>query len=80
MEDFTSSSLSLSFSPCEDRVCSQLPIINDDVIERNKSFQFMLERTPKLHQGIKLNNSTGTLILLNDDNGMYGYPHISFIF
>ena len=77
MEDFTSSSLSLSFAPCEAIACSLLPIINDDVIERNKWFHFMLERTPQLHQGIKLNNSTETLNLLNDDNGMYTL-HISF--
>ena len=76
VEDFTSSSLSLSFAPCEARACSLLPIINDDVIERNKSFQFMMERTPQLQERIKLKNSTGTFILL-DDNGMYT-PNISF--
>ena len=47
-----------------------LPIINDDVIERNKSFQFMLQRTPDLDERIKLDPTIGNLTILNDDNGM----------
>ena len=47
-----------------------LPIINDDVIERNKSFQFMLQRTPDLDERIKLDPTIGSLTILNDDNGM----------
>ena len=70
VEDFTISSLSLSFPPCEAQACSKLPIINDDVVERNKSFVFMLESTPELQERIKLTPLTGVLVLLNDDNGM----------
>jgi hypothetical protein len=69
-EDFTYSSLNLSFNACEQTACHMLPIINDDVIERNKSFQFMLQRTPDLDERIKLDPTIGNLTILNDDNVM----------
>ena len=69
-DDLITSSLILSFVPCKIQSCAALPIINDDIIERNKSFYYMLERTTDLDERIKLDSTVGELVILNDDNGM----------
>ena len=64
----------VSFTSCETQSCAALPIINDDIIEGNKSFYYMLERTADLDERIKLNSTVkGKLVILNDDDGML--PH-----
>ena len=69
-DDLTTSSLILSFVPCQIQSCAALQIIDDDIIERNKSFYYMLERTIDLDERIKLDSTVGELVILNDDNGM----------
>ena len=69
-DDLTTSSLILSFVSCEAQSCAALEIIDDDIIERNKSFYYMLERTVDLDERIKLDSTVGELVILNDDNGM----------
>ena len=69
-DDLTASSVILSFACCDTQSCAALPIINDDIIEGNKSFHYMLERTPDLDERIKLDSTVGKLVILNDDNGM----------
>ena len=60
----------VSFAHCDTQSCAALPIINDDIIEGNKSFHYMLERTADLDERIKLDSTVGELVILNDDNGM----------
>ena len=68
-DDLTASSLILSVVPCKAQICAALPIINDDIIESNKSFYYTLERAADLDERINLDSTGGELLILNDDNG-----------
>ena len=59
----------ITFLPFERRACSRIFIFDDDIAERNESFQFSLKRTADLDGRIRLNSSPGE-ILIEDNDGI----------
>ena len=65
-DDLITSSLILSFVQCDIQSYVALQIIDDDIIERNESFYFMLERTVDLDERIKLDSTVGELLITSN--------------
>ena len=62
-----------AFDTCETRRCTEIPIVNDMVVELNESFLVILERTHDLDSRITLNPVNGAVEIIDDD-GMYTIP------
>lgn len=62
-----STSLSLSFAPCDMRACVSLPLKDNDIAERVRSFAIFLDRRFELDKRITLDSFIGELIIFDDD-------------
>ena len=60
----------LAFDKCETRRCTEMPIVNDTIVESTESFFVTLERTPGLDSRITLNPVIGEVEIV-ENNGMY---------
>ena len=89
-EDFiASSSLTLSFAPCEMKACYNLTLEDNKIAEKLKLYPIFLERTVDLHESIRVDPFIGELIIFDDDgtltpcttlsNIMFHTTHISII-
>ena len=63
----------LIFSSCEERACTFVSFVDDDVLEENESLTISLVRTADLDQRIILSSESEEVIILNDD-GMLTTP------
>ena len=59
----------LSFDACETRHCTEIPIVNDMIVEVSESFFVTLERTPGLDDRITLAPVNGGIEII-EDNGV----------
>ena len=60
----------LAFDTCETRHCTEIPIVNDMIMESTESFFVTLERTPGLDSRITLDPVNGEVEIV-ENNGMY---------
>ena len=63
----------LNFSSCEERACTPVIIVDDDIPEKNESLAISLVRTADLDQRIILSSESEEVTILNDD-GMLTTP------
>ena len=57
----------LAFDACETRKCTEVPIVNDAIMEMTESFLITLERTPGLDSRIDLDPVNGVVEIIDDD-------------
>ena len=73
------SSKNLTFGPCDTRQCTEIPIVDDMIVElTDESFFITLERTPGLDSRITLDPVDGE-IEITDDDGVYMFPHMQVL-
>ena len=68
--DYVNVSTILAFGKCDTRQCTEIPIVDDMIVEMNKSFFVTLERTSGLDSRIRLNPVEEEVEIINDD-GVY---------
>ena len=73
--DYDNISEILAFDTCDTRQCTEIPIVDDMIVELTESFFVTLERTPGLDSRITLDPVDGK-IDITDDDGVYMFPHI----
>ena len=67
--DYIPLSQLLSIPDCEHKVCVNVTINDDDIMEGTEAFLILLERSPSLpFPGIKLNTSQAEITLLDSDD------------
>ena len=66
------SSKNLTFAASDTRQCTEIPIVDDMIVELTESFFVTLERTPGLDSRITLDPVDGE-IKITDDDGVYYY-------
>ena len=57
----------LRFDACETRKCTEIPIVNDTIVEMTESFFITLERTRGLDFRINLDPDNGVVEIIDDD-------------
>ena len=57
----------LIFSSCEERACTSVFFVDDDILEENESLTISLVRTADLDQRIILSSESEEVTILNDD-------------
>ena len=67
--DYVSVSEILEFDACDTRQCTEMPIVDDMIVELTESFFVTLERTPGLDSRITLDPVDGE-IEITDNEGM----------
>ena len=67
--DYVSVSTTLEFGSCDTRQCTEIPIVDDMIVELTELFFVTLERTPGLDSRITLDPVDGE-IEISDDDGM----------
>ena len=65
--DYGNESTLFAFDMCETRRCTEIPIVNDMIVELTESFLVILERTPGLDSRITLNPINGAVEIIDDD-------------
>ena len=68
----------LLFQPNQRRVCVNIPIEDDDMVEQTESFTIILRGTQDLHESIRLTQTNGYVVIIDDD-GRLKNGHISCI-
>ena len=67
-DDFISVNQELTFEPLQNRVCVNVTIVNDEVVELTESF-FAVIKPEKMHSHIDLDPRTSTeFFIINDDS------------
>ena len=77
--DYINVSTILAFDTCDTRQCTEIPIVDDMIVELTESFFVTLERTPGLDSRITLDPVDGE-IEITDDDGVYMFPHMQVLF
>ena len=57
----------LLFQPNQRRVCVNIPIEDDDMVEQTESFTIILRGTQDLHEAIRLTQTNGFVVIIDDD-------------
>ena len=57
----------LEFDTCDTRQCTEIPILDDRIVERTESFFVTLERIPGLGSRITLDPVNGEIKIIDDD-------------
>ncbi|CAI8019901.1 hypothetical protein GBAR_LOCUS11921 [Geodia barretti] len=80
--DYSAVLATLSFQPCFTLQCVTIAITDDSIPEPDESFSLILERSPGLDSRITLASSTGSVLILNDDDFLCtasGVPEVTVI-
>ena len=62
--------LVLPFAPCDKRICVDVPIVDDEIVENVDTFEVSLQRPPGLDSRITLSPVDG-IIDISDNDGKY---------
>ena len=73
--DYDNASTILTFGACDTRQCTEIPIVDDMIVEMTESFFVTLE---SLDSGITLDPVDGEIEIIDDD-GVYICPHMQVI-
>ena len=65
--DYDSISEILGFGPCDTRQCTEIPKVDDKIVELTESFFVTLERTPGLDSRITLDPVDGEIEIIDDE-------------
>ena len=65
--DYDSISEILGFGSCDTQQCTEIPIVDDMIVELTESFFVTLERTPGLDSRITLDPVDGEIEITDDD-------------
>ena len=67
--DYMAPSTILMFDECdrELRLCGNVTIVDDDVVEQNESFSVTLKKTPDLDDRITLTRVNGMIHIIDND-------------
>ena len=76
--DYNHVSTIVAFDTCDTQRCTEIPIVDDMIVELTESFLITLERTPGLVSRITLNPVDGE-IEITDDDGVYTFPHMQVL-
>ena len=60
----------LAFGACQDRYCLDIPIINNNEVEKDKTFRVTVGRTTDLDRRVIVNPTRADITIVDDD-GMY---------
>ena len=60
----------LSFAPCDKRICVDVPIVDDEIVENDESFEVTLQRPPGLDTTITLAPVDG-VVEISENDGKY---------
>ena len=60
----------LPFAPCDKRICVDVPIVDDEIVENVDTFEVTLERPPGLDSSITLVPVDG-IVEISDNDGKY---------
>ena len=69
----------LLFQPNERRVCVTIPIEDDDMVEQTESFTVILRGTQDLHEAIRLTQTNGFVVIIDDDGTLITVIFITVI-
>ena len=69
--DYYSASTILTFGACDTQQCTEIPLVDDVIVELTESFFVTLERTPGLDSRITLDPDNG-VVEITDDDGVRG--------
>ena len=78
--DYDNISEILEFGSCDTRQCTEIPIVDDMIVELTESFFVTLERTPDLDSRITLDPVDGGIEITDNDGVYYYHAHTSNIF
>ena len=78
--DYVSVSTILAFGTCDTQQCTEIPIVDDIIVELTESFFITLEWTPGLDSRITLDPVDGEIEITDDDGVYYYHAHTSNIF
>ena len=78
--DYVSVYTILEFDTCDTRHCTEIPIVNDMIVELTESFFVTLERTLGLDSRITLDPVNGEIEITDDDGVYYYHAHTWNIF
>ena len=73
--DYDSISEILEFGSCATQQCTEIPIVDDMIVELTESFFVTLERTPGLDSRITLDPVDGAIEITDDDGVYYYHTH-----
>ena len=65
--DYQLSSTILAFGACDTRLCVEIPIVDDEVVEWTESFTVTLERRSDLNSRITLDPVDGVVEIIDSD-------------
>ena len=57
----------LNFTACEEIACTNISIVDNEIVEKNKSFTISLEKTTDLDKRISLSPDRKQVTILDDD-------------
>ena len=60
----------VQFAPCDKRICVEVPIVDDETVEKLESFNITLERTPDMDINITLDQVVG-VVEITENDGKY---------
>ena len=73
--DYVSVSTIVEFDECDILQCTEIPIVDDMIVELTESFSVTLERTPGLDSRITLKPVDGEIKIYDDDGTQYTFRH-----
>ena len=73
--DYNHTSYNLTFDTCDTRQCTEIPIVDDMIVELTESFFVTLEKTPGLDSRITLSPVNGEIEITNNDGVYYYHAH-----
>ena len=74
--DYIHVSIILEFDACDTRKCTEIPIVNDTILELTESFFVTLESTPGLDERITLAPIDGVIAIVDDGKQANVQVHI----
>ena len=66
--DYIVYSKELSFSPCDMVQCKEVVIIDDKTVEKDESFDLILERLPGISRHAHIDPDMTTITILDNDS------------
>ena len=65
--DYLSLFAILEFGECDDRVCEEIVIVDDLILEMDETLSFTLNRTDNLDPRITLDPTRGDIVIVDND-------------
>ena len=66
----------LAFGACQDSYCLNIPIINNNEVEKDKTFRVTVGRTPDLQRRVIVNPTRADVTIIDDDGMCHSTPGV----